>query len=334
MTQNWRLVSHGNGQILVPPGLVRTDTTRRTFKANVTPGLGQCSSSAAVVVHPRGRHLITTVSQPILATQSPGWLREWTDALEFQGCIATGEGPILAEQILESVPLDPRIAFGLLHANLVDIVPGTRIQVISPLTRNGNGAISLGSGSGVVGHETDLYDVRSKTGASGVTIAAVSAEQRLQDRTEQLTGPTTNYFQFSSTATFYRLLYKDSETGFTALVVAAHTYADLEQRVKGLDGGVASCERVGSEWCMAIPKLVALNIVVPATVNGVNTFVRYGATLAEAIRAAGERHPEEILPRLTVLRIYGVRQVPVQFDHASAAILALPLAGGEIVSWK
>jgi hypothetical protein len=67
-------------------------------------------------------------------------------------------------------------------------------------------------------------------------------------------------------------------------------------------------------------------------VNGAELRVR-GGTVGSAVRAAGEKEAERLLPWLTVQRPYGGKLAPVEFDHASKEILDLPLIGGERISW-
>ena len=81
------------------------------------------------------------------------------------------------------------------------------------------------------------------------------------------------------------------------------------------------------------PKDVAVNLLLPVTVNGKEALVAWGATVATAIRAAGESQPSAILPRLSVQKPYRGRAVAVKFDPASRAILDMILGGGEIISW-
>jgi len=62
--------------------------------------------------------------------------------------------------------------------------------------------------------------------------------------------------------------------------------------------------------------------------------LNWGATVASAIRAAGEREPNAVLPQLVLFRPYRDRVARVDFDRMNPAILNLILMGGETVSWK
>jgi hypothetical protein len=348
----YRLMPQGSHQLLVPPGVVHADTPTQSFSPDVKAASDPCPVSDAVSLRVRRKKLKATVIPATLATQPPGWMREWAETLEAKGCIPVGSALAFADEIVESVPLDPIVAFRLLHANLVDLAPGTRIQVVSPVLQEGTAPdtplfepvqtsetasglnLALKASSALIGRETDLYDVRSRTEGAGVIVVPLTAERKIQDRTEQIAAPATNYFRFSPAAAYYRLFYKGSESGFTALIIAAPTYAELEKRMTVLNDGVASCDRVGAEWCVAVPKLVGFNIVLSARVNGVEASVRYGATVGEVIRGTGERRPESVLDKLSVYRNYRGRSVAIQFDRTSPGILEVPLLGGETISWK
>lgn len=339
---NWRLVRNGTGQVLIPPGIASPDLARRTFVADVAPGHGVCPPN----IRRKKKRVLVTVNRDGLLKSPPGWLTTWAAGLESQGCIAEGEGPKLAARIAESLPLDPDVAFHLLYPN--DIVPPVRLQVVSPVLRdgealdarlidtsgNGNSLnITLKSSDNLIGYETALYAVRPKASGIGFNIVPLYAERHIQQATERRAQPDTNYFQFAPDAAFYRLFVKSGQTDFTALAIAAPTRVELDRLASMLDGGAASCESLTRAKCIAIPRRVAVNSVIPITVNGAEVFVRWGADLGEAIRNTGIRQPETILTRLAVSRLYNGLPAPVEFDRSSPAILRLILTGGEIVSW-
>jgi hypothetical protein len=350
--QTYRLVNQGNSHILIPPGVAKSDLAQRKFTADVLTGGKSCPAGGAIAIQARKKRVFVTVRRDMLVKQPPGWLTSWTSEIEAQGCLAPGEGPKLADRVAESVPLEPNAAFRLLHSSVVDIDPKARIQVVSPILRDGsapdapllepaetsgNGnslTVTAKSTANLIGYETAWYQARSKANRIGFTIAPLSAELRIGDETERRRQPATNYFQFPADAAFYRLLQKAKQTEFTALVIGARTRAELEQRVKTLEAGTASCEKLNGELCITIPKLVAVNQLLAVNVNGSDVLVRWGANLAEAIRQGGERRPDAVLPDLKIYKLYNGRPAPVEFDRASPAVLNLILTGGEILSWK
>src|ERR1039458_2376108 len=132
--QTYRLVNQGAGRVLIPPGISRPDVGQRTFTADIATGRGSCApAEAGIAIQPRHGRVRVTVTRDPLLKQPPGWLSTWTAHAELQGCIAAGEGLKLAARIVESLPLDPRAAWRLLHADdrqtgYVDLGPETRLQ--------------------------------------------------------------------------------------------------------------------------------------------------------------------------------------------------------------
>jgi hypothetical protein len=285
--------------------------------------------------------------------QPPGWLGAWTAEIEEQGCLAPGEGLKLADRISEALPLEPNAAFHLLHTShnqtgQVDLGARMRLQVASPILRDGDDRIqeqAETSGNdnsltvtvkttNVIGYETAWYAIEPKASGIGLAITPVSAERHIQGATERRAQPSTNSFPFSEDAAFYRLFYKADQTEFTALVIGARTRAELERRTQLLETGTASCEKLNDELCVEIPKRVAINPFLAVTVKSSEVMVHWGATVRDAIEAAGESKANIVPPQLAVYKLYGGRPARVEFDRDDPAILDLLLAGGEMISWK
>lgn len=344
----YRLVSAGASQVLIPPGVAKPDVTQRTFNANVAAGHGQCPST----IQTSGKRIRVTVSRDTLLQQPVGWLNEWAAGLESQGCIAAGTSQKLAEQIAQALLLEIDQAFHLLHSSQIDITSQMRIQVVSPILREGvspdspilesvetsgrGNSLTVGikSSANLLGYETALYTVQTKAGGIGVSIVPLYADRHIGAETERRPTPATNYFQFTGNAAFYRVFYEAQQTEFAAIIVAAPTRAELERRTKILATGTASCEKLSDELCFAVPKQVAINGLVPVTINGSQTFVTWGTNIGGLLREAHERQANLLLPRLAVYKSYNDKPVAVEFDHANAAIFNLIVSGGEVISWK
>ena len=351
--RTYRLVPAGVNPVLVPPGVAKPDVAQRTFNANVAAGRGQCPSTPGpITIQTKGKRIRVTVTREMLLQQPIGWLNEWTADLESQGCIAPGTSPKLAEQIAEALPLDIDQAFHLLHSNQIDITSQMRIQVVSPIVREGVApnspivdsaetsgkgnsiTVNIQSSANLLGYETASYAVQTKTNGIGLSIVPLYADRHIGDETERRPEPATNYFQFPADAAFYRVFYEAQQTEYAAIIIAARTRAELERRTKILGTGMASCDKLNNELCVAVPKQVAINGLVPLTVNGSQTFVTWGTNIGGAIRAAGERQGNLILPKLAVYKSYNGKPVAVEFDHANPAIFNLIVSGGEVISWK
>jgi hypothetical protein len=350
--RTYRLVKQGTGQVLIPPGVSAPDLAQRTFTADVAAGPDPCPPAEGVIaIQVRKKRVLVTVTRDTLVKQPPGWLSAWTSEIEAQGCLAPGDGLKLADRIAESLPLDPDTAFHLLHSSELDIGPQTRLQVVSPILREGpaddakilnvetagngnNLTVTLKPAGNLIGYETAWYAVQPRANRIGFTIVPLSAERHIQGETERRPQPARNYFQFPADAACYRLFYKADQTEFTALVVAARTRAELDRRIKALETGTASCEKLHGELCVAIPRLIGINPFLAVTVNGSEVMLHWGATVRAAIWQAGEPEDEVVPPHLAVYKLYHGRPVAVKFDRASPAILDLVLTGGEVVWWR
>ncbi len=338
--ESWRLKTN----LLVPPGVSNPDLAKRTLTSDVTAGHGICPPEIRVKAH----RVVLTVTRDMLNHQPDGWLTRWAAGVEAQGCIAPGEGERLAAQVAESLPLDPVVAFHLLYPNNrrsggVDLAPPIRIQIVSPILKDeaapeagtetsaaANGlTVTMKSSDNLIGYEIAWYSIQPKAAGTGYSIVPLYSERHIKDETERRAQPDSDYLAFPSGAGFYRLVYKSDRTSFTALVIAAPTREDLDRRARLIETGSAPC----IELCVAIPRRAAVNAMLPVAVNDEEVMVSWGANVGEAIRNAGERKPESVLPRLSVAKLYNGHLAEVEFDRASPAILNLILTGGETMSW-
>jgi hypothetical protein len=208
------------------------------------------------------------------------------------------------------------------------------LESIETSGRGNSLTVGIKSSPDLLGYETASYAVRTKPNGIGLSIVPLYADRHIGDGTERRPEPATNYFQFQPDAAFYRVFYEAQQTEYAAIIIAARTRAELERRTKILGTGTASCDKLNNELCVAVPKQVAINGLVPVTVNGSQTFVTWGTNIGGAIRAAGERQANLLLPKLAVYKIYNGKPVGVEFDHASPAIFNLIVSGGEVISWK
>jgi len=335
----------------MPPGVTTPDVTRRTIAVRGSYPRGRCvSAGGPVVIEERGKRLRVTVTRDALTKQPAGWLNAWTAELAAKGCLASGDGTKLAERIAETLPLELNAGFRLLHGSEVDVGPQTRLEVVSPVFREGTapGASALESVTGtgnaltvtvrasadLMGFEIAWYGVQVNRSHAGFSIVPLHAERNIQGKVEPLDGPVKNTFPFPADAAFYRLFYKADQTDFTALAVAARSRAELEERTKLLETGTASCKKLNGELCVAIPKGVAVNAYVAVTVNGKEVTVLWPATVRAAIQAAGEDDNLAVLSRLVIRKNYDGRLTRVEFDRSRQAILGMMLAGGENIAWK
>jgi hypothetical protein len=343
---SWRL----SNNVLIPPGISRPSISEQTVRTDA--GIKKdCPSD----LRRRRDHVAVKVRQNGLTSKPPGWLSAWTDDLEAQGCIAPGKAIKLANDIAESVPLELNTAFRLLYPkdpNVVYLGQNVRLQIMTPILAEGadpdapliesSPTVSVDGNrvgidgrftQSVLGYEMTWYSAEPKAALAGVSVAPVTIERHLNGQTERVSMPIRNYFQALSPAGFYAVFYKGGQTEFTAIIVGAITRPELDGRIRLLETG-ASCETLNTRLCVTIPKRVAINPMVLATVNGEKMFLNWGATVGSAIRAGGEQRFNDVLPKLRVYKPYRDRLTTLQFLPSDSAIFNLILAGGESISWK
>jgi hypothetical protein len=345
----FRLVRQNGAAVLVPPGVAGPEVARRTLASGIAPGPARCRPADGIAVERRGRTLRLTVARDALVHQPAGWLTRWASEAEAAGCIAPGSASELALRVAEALPLDPGLAARLLNVNdvragYVDLAAGNRLQVDSPIFRDGTAAGAPAVESAVTtggtdasiqveakvspalaGYERAWYAVRS-AGAAGLTIQPLSAERHIEGQTESRPAPATNHLALDRAQPYLRLLYRSDRT---IVIFGAPTRAELDRLSNEMAAGTAACQ---GRSCAAIPANVGVNPEIVVTVNGQERALPVGSTVTSAIRAGGGR-PEEVIARLAIQRPYGTRLATLIFDRAVPDVLGLRLQGGEVLHW-
>jgi hypothetical protein len=335
--RNWRFAA----ATLIPPGVSAPDLAQRTFTAPIraASNCAAWNSQPGDAVTVRRRSAITlTVHREALLGQPRGWLTDWVDRVESEGCIPAGQGALLAAGILESVPLPIGAALRLLRddgkQNFVELLPGARVQVITPIRRPGAAPAATDepvqvSGEGyhlqvdmkapadLIGFETAWYDLVPKLNSRGATFVPASVQVNVEGKVEDRPAPAVNLLQFAPEIGYYRLFYKADQTAVLAL---ASTRAALP-----LDPDACAS-------CFPIPRGIGINPAMRIEVNGVATSVAYYATVRSVIQGAKKR-AEDVLPTLAITKPFHGRAVDVAFDRTKQEILNLALTGDETIRW-
>jgi hypothetical protein len=217
--------------------------------------------------------------------------------------------------------------------------PNVALIADGPLSISGTGyslTVTGESTDNLVGNENSVYAVQPKPTGIGYTIVPRQASLHIEGETEHRAEPIADYFKFAPDAAFYRILYKSEQNDFTALVFAAPTPAELDERTKMLQasGVASSCGHFQAGMCIAIPREVGLIPLVSVTVNGAEAVVTRGGRVFQVSRSSGEPAPDKILTKLNILKPWNRHLTQVSFDRADPAILRLVLQGGETISWR
>jgi hypothetical protein len=336
--------------VLVPPGVLDASVEQGSFVASVAAKACLTSTSGPIWIQVRGKKARVSVRRDELLKQPDGWLGTWSAGLLERGCIAPGDEWTLANEVAESVPTDGRTAFRLLYGDAVGLEPQVRIQVDSPLFREASGAIVFAtgpiqvtdvaggvhietkSGGELVGYERAWYGLKAKARGDGLSVVALSAERHVNGGNEARSEPASNAFAFAAAAGYYRLIYKQEQTEFTALVVAGRTRSELDANAAKLGTRAANCGMVESGFCVAVAKGQAANLFLPVTVNGKEELIHWGGTVREAI--GGGQDSTALMSMLQISKLHNGKATAVEFDRSGTAILGLRLMGGETISWK
>lgn len=333
-SHQWRFVAQGTSHLVIPPGIAQPNRT-------------QIRVSAATTTRNRACRGLMTVDSTSLSARPQGWLTAWADDLVARQCVPPRDASVLAATVTESLALDPSLAFRVQYPD--EIVPPQKLQVVSPILRdqtkeeepvivNTEGTssglnLTLKTSDNFIGFETALYSIEPRPDGNGYSISPLYSDRTISGKVERLAQPSTNYLGFPADAHYFRAFVKSGETAFTALVLAASTRADLMRAVETLNRGTGTCADIAAGYCLAIPKRVALNAVIPIKMNNADVMIRWGADLGEALRTAGVRQPEAALAGLSIERSYRGRLTPISFDPADRAVLKLPLTGTERITW-
>ena len=334
--RTWRFAD----RILMPPGVGSPDLAARTFSAPIAV-TGNCLVSEALSIQRRRSRIIVTVHRETLLRQPPGWLADWIDRAVSEGCIPVGQGPLLTARILESLPLPAGAALRLLRAegryNFVELFPGSRIQVVSPVLRSGTTLdaapdspmkvsgkdtsiqVEMQAPANLIGVETAWYDLVAKPDGRGSTIVPTSARITIGGQAEDRPAPAVNLFRFPPEVGFYRLFYKADQSEVLAL---APTRAALP----------TDPDTCGQPACVPIPRGVGVNPYMRIEVNGAPLTVPVSATVRSVLQAAKQR-PEDVLPTLVISKPFAGRPTAVEFDRGRQDILNLTLTGDEQIRW-
>jgi hypothetical protein len=348
----YRFISTGPTRLLVPPGISDPARNRATFDFPLAkPVSPECRTRDEVFrVDPHRAFLRIGIQRDALLARPPRWLGDWTAALEQQGCIDPGKSRLLAERIVESVPMDPAVAYRLLHpaaADFTDLVPGFRLKLVSPILRDGAPAgasaittdtvsgsdaklsLTLRTSSDFLGYEISWYGVE----ADG-RLAFATAESHIGNQVTASVAPRVNYFAFPETASCYRLFYltRVSQADHNAVVLSASTRAELDRQTPSFVRDPDACTKA-ARACVALSNEVGLTIYFTVNLNGAPHNVPADSTIADALRSAGVRDPASVLPSLTVRRNYKGAAIPVEFDRTRPDILTLKLMGREDIRW-
>lgn len=160
----------------------------------------------------------------------------------------------------------------LVTNNYIDLQPGWRIRVVSPLLSSGgfkvnleqvqseNGSISLKTGKDFQGYETDLYVVRSSGDTLQVRFS--SGLIRHNDGTEiRSSAPLPKLFDLPDGIRYVRLLFlvRVSQADHNQAILAAPTLQQLDSLMRAVENDpMENCKVHEQEFCSWVPDGVSV----------------------------------------------------------------------------
>jgi hypothetical protein len=170
-----------------------------------------------------------------------------------------------------NAPLNSRPAAALFEAAYIDLQPGWRLRVVTPVLKSGGYRLLTGpsevsgdtitlSATDFIGYETAYYAVKARK-REGVRIEFNSAEVTKEGRTTPQSRPLVLLFQLPLSARYVRLIYltRVSEADHDMAVVAAKQMDALNaltERVQANPG--TACKTEGHLFCSWISGGIAV----------------------------------------------------------------------------
>ena len=230
------------------------------------------------------------------------------------GCLSGPERAALLKTITERAALQNMagyiLRFGTLaQEGFVELTEDFRLKVVSPAGR---------------GYQIAYYSIARAPSDDRVRLMLASITRSDETRAAEPPFPAPENFQY------IRVLFwtAHSSADHYATVLTAgdrKSLADATGTFLAAPDGSCRIALPRGVTCIPVPPDSAVNAEMRVTVNGVDTYVGIGGTVAEAIH-------QRTAPRsLEVRRMYRGRPAPVQFDPKRGDILQLVLLPGDAV---
>lgn len=158
-----------------------------------------------------------------------------------------------------------------LQSSYIDLQPGWRLRVITPLTASGSyrptlaskrgadGTVTFALGDDFLGYETSFYSVTARA-RGGVRIKFISAEDTKNGVTAAAASPRARLFDLSRHVAYVRLVYlaRVSRSDHDMAVIAAHRPELLNQATIEIEANPQSCRTTDKISCTWIPAGIAV----------------------------------------------------------------------------
>ena len=289
----------------------------------------QLSSQAAAIDTPGGS-IQSLHGHPLADDQAFADLRKQILRLDAAGCFRGSRTVDPVWQVLQALPLASQDAVALANNDTVagsyfEVLPGEELEIITPLLD--------GSGK-VVGPATLWYRVAVMSDGRLRIVPPGAASLRALDPKREGLHPQMLTLPRDPVARYWRVAILGTAAASaiirTNLVLASSDLGALADATSLVVAHPEECEMTGAVRCFA-PKFGTVIRLpwIKVTVHGKVLHVPHGATVAQALKAAGA--PAPALSRLRVKRLYGHKSITVKAPPS--LLLQLHLLGGERIDW-
>ena len=157
-----------------------------------------------------------------------------------------------------------------LAENFIDLAPGWRVRVITPITRSGatrvavkaesaeGNTITLRTDNDFLGYETAYYNVSPR--GRGVGIRFASAERMVDGKSSVSDRPLVPLFTMPGRIRHVRLLYliRQSSSDHDMAVLGANSLPHLEELTNAVRADPAACVETRDRYCSWPPAGIAI----------------------------------------------------------------------------
>ncbi len=235
------------------------------------------------------------------------------------------------------------------QSGFVSLRPEMRLRIVAPILRPGSQlplatvqdkqqerpSLTAKASPDLLGYQTALYNLDAD--GSGKVIASlenINLQPAGKNNPNELTR--TDYLKDITKPGFFRLYFQTRESPndkMQALLVSS-SQGKLNIASSEFEDSDRYCASAHQDVrCVAFPPGTAVNAEIKVHLKKQTIYLPLSATVNDALKAYGADDAKTIAARLRIERIWDYQLVPLQFERQSAAILKMPLMGGDRLSW-
>ncbi|HXE13717.1 MAG TPA: hypothetical protein VN633_16445 [Bryobacteraceae bacterium] len=239
------------------------------------------------------------------------------------------------------------------ESGFITLKPNMQLRIVAPIRKDGSSdaPISTASSTGqsgtitehapknLIGYETAVYTVVGRRGS-----VEGSVSLRLDGISIQPIGKhseagmvQTDYLATVNKPRFLRLYFqlRHAPANHAQVLLVGDSQGELNEASGEFEqdpDAYCAAEHPHAR-CVVFPPQVAVNAEILVYVHKKPVHVPLAATVSDALIAAGVKDPKSVVDDLTIERVWDSHTVDVNFKREGAAILSLPLTGGDRIGF-